>query len=90
MPTSFDALDASAATPIEGSNGFDFVENTFGKPGDRRDIPAVNVNTMDEVPDPYGGPDEGYDRTIAMVRSAAAGLIETMASARMEDPVALE
>ena len=44
----------------------------------------------DEVPDPYGGPDEGYDRTIAMVRSAAAGLIETMASTRMEDPVALE
>src|SRR5262245_39091807 len=44
-------FDASAAEPIEGSNGYDFVENTFGKPGDRRDIPAVNVNTMDEVPD---------------------------------------
>ena len=44
-------FDASAATPIEGSNGYDFAEHTFLKPGDRRDIPAVNVNTMDEVPD---------------------------------------
>jgi hypothetical protein len=45
------AIDAGRAVPIEGSNGYDFVEHTFGKPGDRRDIRAVNVNTMDEVPD---------------------------------------
>jgi hypothetical protein len=45
------ALDAGRAVPIEGSNGYDFVEHTFGKQGDRRDIRAVNVNTMDEVPD---------------------------------------
>ena len=45
------AFDAGRATPIEGSNGYDFGEHTFLKPGDRRDIPAVNVNTMDEVPD---------------------------------------
>ena len=44
-------FDASGAMPIEGSNGYDFAEHTFVKPGDRRDIPAVNVNTMDEVPD---------------------------------------
>jgi protein-tyrosine phosphatase len=44
----------------------------------------------DEVPDPYGGPDEGYDRTIAMVRAAAAGLVASLASARVQDPVALE
>jgi len=44
-------FDATGAMPIEGSNGFDFAQHTFGKPGDRRDIPAVNVNTMDEVPD---------------------------------------
>lgn len=44
----------------------------------------------DEVPDPYGGPDEGYDRTISMVRSAAAGLVASLASARVQDPVALE
>jgi len=45
------ALDASGAEPIEGSNAYDFAEHTFLKPGDRRDIRAVNVNTVDEVPD---------------------------------------
>ena len=45
------ALDAGKAEPIEGSNGYDWTEHTFLKPGDRRDIRAVNVNTMDEVPD---------------------------------------
>jgi hypothetical protein len=45
------ALDAGGVTPIEGSNGFDFAEHTFFRPGDRRDLPAVNVNTIDEVPD---------------------------------------
>jgi hypothetical protein len=53
-PLQFDddmALDASAAVPIEGSNGFDFVEHTFLDVGDERDIRAVNVNTIDEVPD---------------------------------------
>jgi hypothetical protein len=45
------AFDASGATLIEGSNGYDFVENTFGKPGARAAIPATNVNTIDEVPD---------------------------------------
>ena len=44
-------IDASGVTPIEGSNGYDFAEHTFGKPGDRRDVRAVNVNTIDEVPD---------------------------------------
>jgi hypothetical protein len=45
------ALDASKARPIEGSNGFDFIEHTFLDVGDRRNIRAVNVNTVDEVPD---------------------------------------
>lgn len=44
-------LDASGARPQELSQYFDFLENTFGAPGDRRAIPAVNVNTLDEVPD---------------------------------------
>jgi hypothetical protein len=44
-------LDASGARPIEGSNLFDFAENTFFGPGDRRDVPAMNVNTVGEVPD---------------------------------------
>ena len=37
--------------PIEDSNGYDFVVNTFGHPGERRDVRALNVNTVDEVPD---------------------------------------
>jgi hypothetical protein len=45
------ALDASQAQAIEGSNGYDFVEHTFVKAGDRRNVRAANVNTMDEVPD---------------------------------------
>jgi hypothetical protein len=45
------ALDASGTKEIEGSNGYDFVENTFLDPGDERDVRAVNVNTMDDVPD---------------------------------------
>lgn len=45
------ALDASGAEPVEGSNGYDFAQNTFFKPGDKSRIRAVNVNTMGEVPD---------------------------------------
>src|SRR5678816_1752293 len=45
------ALDAGKAVRIEGSNAYDFAEQTFIKPGDHRPIPAVNVNTIDEVPD---------------------------------------
>jgi hypothetical protein len=45
------AVDASGVTVIEDTNGYDFVVNTFGRPGDRRDVRAMNVNTVDEVPD---------------------------------------
>jgi hypothetical protein len=45
------ALDAGKATPIDGSNAYDFAEHTFLKPGDHRRIRAVNANTIDEVPD---------------------------------------
>lgn len=33
----------------------------------------------EEILDPYGGPDEGYDRTIAQVRVSAVGLIDSLA-----------
>jgi protein-tyrosine phosphatase len=29
----------------------------------------------DEVPDPWGGPEEGYDATVRIVRDAARGLV---------------
>jgi hypothetical protein len=45
------AFDASKVVPIEDTNGYDFVVNTFGPPGEHRDVRALNVNTVDEVPD---------------------------------------
>ena len=45
------AFDASGVKPRDLSEGYDFLSNTFGEPGERRPIPALNVNTIDEVPD---------------------------------------
>jgi hypothetical protein len=45
------AFDARAAGELELSESFDFLENTFGSPGDRSPVRAVNVNTAGEVPD---------------------------------------
>jgi protein-tyrosine phosphatase len=44
----------------------------------------------DEIADPYGGPNEGYEATIEQVTAAAAGLIATLKSAGMETSIALE
>lgn len=41
--------------------------------------------TSDEVPDPYGGPEEGYDATIAQVTAAARGLVDSLLSGGMQD-----
>jgi hypothetical protein len=45
------ALDASKVKPRDDANSYDFIVNTFGNPGERRDVRAMNVNTLDEVPD---------------------------------------
>jgi len=45
------AFDASGVGTIEDSNGYDFVVNTFSNPGERRDVRAPNVNSVDELPD---------------------------------------
>ena len=45
------ALDASGARPIELSEAFDFLENMFADRGERKNVRASNVNTVDEVPD---------------------------------------
>jgi hypothetical protein len=45
------AFDASKVVAIEDTNGYDFLINTFGSPGERRDVRAPNVNTVDEAPD---------------------------------------
>ena len=41
--------DASGVQPIEISQQFDYVENSFLNAGDRTPQRAVNVNTVDEV-----------------------------------------
>src|SRR5262245_23816527 len=45
------AFDASGAKRRDLSEGYDFLVNQFGEPGDRRQMRAVNINTLDEVPD---------------------------------------
>jgi hypothetical protein len=45
------AFDASGAKEAEVSEAYDFLMKSFGNVGDRRDIRALNVNTLDEVPD---------------------------------------
>jgi protein-tyrosine phosphatase len=44
----------------------------------------------EEVPDPYGGPDEGYDRAVEQITAAADGLIQTLRSGGGESPAPLE
>jgi hypothetical protein len=43
--------DAANVEPWDLNDQYDFIENTFLKPGDQTDTRAVNVNTADEVPD---------------------------------------
>jgi hypothetical protein len=43
--------DASNAVPVDLSETYDFVQNTFLKDADKTEKRAVNVNTIDEVPD---------------------------------------
>ncbi len=44
-------VDVGEVEPLDLSQQLDFLANTFAKLGDRRDIRALNVNTLDEVPD---------------------------------------
>ena len=45
------ALDASAVVAKEDANSYDFLVNTMSSPGERSDVRARNVNTVDQVPD---------------------------------------
>ena len=45
------ALNAASVGPVEDLNAFDFVSNTFVRPGEKRDVRAMNINSLDEVPD---------------------------------------
>lgn len=43
--------DASGVRPWKLSDDFDLVKNSLGTPGEQADRRALNVNTLDEVPD---------------------------------------
>lgn len=45
------AVDVSTVVPVEDANSYDFVTNTFAMPGDKQNVRALNINTLDEVPD---------------------------------------
>jgi hypothetical protein len=45
-----ETLDASGVAPIDLSDPYDFVENSFFDVGDKTEKRAVNVNTIDHVP----------------------------------------
>lgn len=45
------AFDASKSEELEDTNGYDFIVNSFMDRGERRNVRALNVNTLDEVPD---------------------------------------
>ena len=45
-----ETLDASAVAPIDLSDPYDFVENSFFDVGDKTTKRAVNINTIDHVP----------------------------------------
>ncbi len=44
----------------------------------------------DEVKDPYGGPESGYDEMVRVVKAAADAFVGSMVSGRVEDPITLE
>jgi hypothetical protein len=50
------SIDASRVAPIEGSNGFDFTEHTFLKPGDRRAVRRATSTASTRCPTPVGSP----------------------------------
>jgi hypothetical protein len=45
------AISVKDVKEVEDTNGYDFVVNTFGDPGERANVRAGNVNSLDEVPD---------------------------------------
>ncbi len=51
LPVDQETRDAASVLERAISDPYDFVENTFLKPGDHTNQRAVNVNTADEVPD---------------------------------------
>ena len=62
--------DASGVQSWDISDPYDFLENTFLKPGDRSDRRAMNINTVDEVPDSSWFTNRGPLDVAAIVRGS--------------------
>lgn len=45
---------------------------------------------IDEIPDPYGRSDRVFDETLQVILASARGLLDSLVSVGVEDPVALE
>lgn len=48
------------------------------------------TSAEEEIPDPYGRPDDSYDEMIKLVRSAAEGFVESLVSNDVKNSVTLE
>ena len=48
------------------------------------------TSSEEEIPDPYGGPDDRYDETIRLVRAAAEGFVDSLVSTGVKNSVTLE
>ena len=44
-------LDACNVVAVEDASSYDFVVNTFASLSERRNVRALNINTLDQVPD---------------------------------------
>ena len=51
LPRDPETQDASSVQEVEVSDQYDLVESSFKKPGDFTNKRALNVNTVDDVPD---------------------------------------
>lgn len=48
------------------------------------------TSSEEEIPDPYGEPDDRYDETIRLVRAAAEGFVDSLVSTGVKNSVTLE
>ena len=62
--------DASSAQPLEVSDQYDLIESSFLGAGEKADQRAVNLNTVDEVPDSSWFTNRGGSRTAARINLA--------------------
>ena len=48
------------------------------------------ASEADEIPDPYGQPDDTYDEMIRLVSASTVGMLDSLVSVGVEDSITLE